>query len=132
MCEPDGTLGCGDRIAATNAGPASTNDVFQWCDAPEAGHSGPEVAWHFVADTTSRATITLSGLSADLDLSGLLLNPGGGGTCDPDLCVFDEPWVRGTGSETITFDAFTGSRYVLAVDGWQGAESDFTLDISCR
>ena len=129
-CDPLETLGCGDSISASNTGAGATDDVDRWCGDP-VGHTGREIAWLFVADRTTRATIRLSGLTADLDVVGLLLNPADGGTCDPSLCVFDEPWIRGTDPETISFDAFQGSPYVLAVDGWDGAASSFELEVLC-
>ncbi len=131
-CEPGGTLSCGDEITGINAGGGTTRDIDRWCGDPAAGHDGTEVAWRFVSDETTNVTLTLSELAGDLDVIGMLENPAGGGTCDPSLCIFDEEWVRGTGDETIRFDAFQGSPYVIAVDGWDGATSSFRLSITCE
>jgi len=130
-CEPGATLGCGDSITGINAGGGTTRAVDRWC-AEGSDHTGAEVAWMFVADTNTRATVRLSEMTRDLDLIAMLENPAGGGTCDPSLCIFDEDWVRGDGDEVVSFDAFQGTPYVLAVDGWEGAASSFRLEISCE
>jgi hypothetical protein len=131
-CEPGVTLSCGDSITAVNAGGGTTRDVDRWCDEPTADHEGTEVAWIFTTDASVEVEVEISDMVADLDVIAMLENPAGGGFCDPDLCISDDPWVRGNGDETIRFDAFAGTRYVLAVDGYQGGSSPFRLTISCQ
>ncbi len=107
----------------------STNDIDQWaCDA---NTTGPEVVYPFVPPANGTYTVTLDGLTANLDLivlsnqfstvcdsSSACLNPVGAGT------------NTGTTSESVTFTADTSHGYFIAVDGVAGATSPYHLKMT--
>jgi hypothetical protein len=104
----------------------STNNIDQWaCDA---NTTGPEVVYPFTPPANGMYTVTLDGLTANLDLivlnntspfvcssSSACLNPVGSGT------------NTGTASESVTFAADTSHGYFIAVDGVAGAVSPYHL-----
>ncbi|MCP4873808.1 MAG: hypothetical protein GY898_34400 [Proteobacteria bacterium] len=138
-CAPDGycqpaVLGeCGGFYSASNDADFSTNEVTDYCDNGFDGWTGPEVAMFYFPDVTGEVTVSLTGLSEDLDLTVLLADIGAGNEdeiCNPDLCI-DEDWAGGSDPEEITFDAFAGTGYIFVVDGWDGAVSNFDLTVEC-
>lgn len=132
-CAPSGVLTCGTILTGANGDPGSTNAVDEWCDFGQGGWTGPETVWTFFPQANGPVTVTMDASAGDLDLTVLIAPPGGpgpnGGDCNPELCVADD-WGP-TGQETVTFDAFVGSTYLIAIDGWDGAESPFTLIVDC-
>ena len=72
-------------------------------------------------------------MTADLDLTVLIADPNLApeDACNPEFCVTDE-WRPGAQPETVSFSAFAGTAYIFAIDGWDGAISDFTLEVSCE
>ena len=132
-CLPIDVLQCPSQfVNSSNAAPGNTNEVTDWCGQGFDGWTGPEIAYIFLPTNTTDVQITLGGLDEDLDLTVLLAEPGGpdGATCNPELCV-DENWDGGTAPETVQFEAFAGQPYIIAIDGWDGAISDFTLSLDC-
>ena len=70
-------------------------------------------------------TFTLSGLGGDLDL--FLLD---GSDCEPWSCLAASA-NGGTSDETITYEVSAGAEYRVVVDGFEGAVSDYTLEVDC-
>ena len=132
-CEPVTVVECGLSYAGNNDSPASTNQIVDWCDEGFDGWTGPEIAALFLPNATGEVTVTLDGLSDDLDLTVLLAvpTPGGEVECDPDVCVAND-WAGGDTPEQVTFQAFAGTPYIFAVDGWAGAVSEFEVTIECE
>ena len=64
----------------------------------------------------------------DLDL--FILTPGPGGECDANDCV-DHSGNAGTTDESVVLSALAGTEYHIVIDGYQGAVSDYALDITC-
>ncbi|MDD5555917.1 MAG: pre-peptidase C-terminal domain-containing protein [bacterium] len=82
--------------------------------------TGPDVVYSFSLAAPGTIDVTLSGLSADLDLF----------LCDgpsADICAA-ESTNPGTQDERITYAAGTGTYYVV-IDGYDGACSAFSIDI---
>ena len=125
-CEPVDLLTCGDVVTSSNdASGSTTGNYFYGCGS-EFVYSGPEVAYGFVTDLDETVNVTLTGLSADLDLYAVA-----GTACDGDDCIAVSS-NSNLSDEAIAFDATSGVGVVLVVDGWEGAVSDFTLNVACE
>ncbi len=132
-CLPIDVLQCPSGfINSSNGAPGNTNQVTDWCGNGFDGWTGPEVAYIFLPASSGTVQLSLEGLDEDLDMTVLLAEPGGpdGATCNPDLCVADA-WEPGPNPEYLEFEAFAGQPYIIAIDGWQGAVSDFILFMEC-
>lgn len=124
VCEPQAALGCGSVVSARNDGPGSVNATsFYGCD--DQRWVGPEQVFSLEVPVDLDVTVTVSGMSADLDLM-VLDAP----ACDGTGCVIASTEAD-TADEAATFPAAAGVSYVVVVDGWEGAVSDFRLDVSC-
>ncbi|MFT4624574.1 MAG: hypothetical protein ACI8PZ_003233 [Myxococcota bacterium] len=123
-CAPVGTLTCGDVVVSSNDGAGHTQHVWRYGCA-EWTYAGPEIAWEVVTDRAEPVTLSLTGLSADLDLYALT-----NAACDGGGCIAGS--VEGDASdELIVYDAAAEVPVVAVVDGWEGAVSGFTLTVSC-
>jgi hypothetical protein len=123
-CTRDGAVVCGAADARANDAPGSTDVVTSYgCNTW--GYAGPEYAYAYHAETTEPVTVTVTGLSADLDLFVL-----DGDTCDPFACVAASDNSM-TSDETVTFDAVAGADYSIVVDGYNGNVSGFTISFAC-
>ena len=79
---------------------------------------------------SQNVTVDLTGLSDDLDLMVMTSNGGG---CDPGLyCGNDYSAHQGSQSESVSFTITPGATYYIVVDGYDGATSSYTLDVSCN
>ena len=122
VCPSGGVLECGIAVATNNG--TGVNDL-EWYACVGGGMSGPELTFSIDPVTTEVYTIGLSGHSEDLDLYLLA-----GDQCDGAGCI-DGSWHSGTNDEEIEIELEAGESYVLAVDGWDGAVSDFVLEVTC-
>jgi len=132
-CQPIDVADCPAwQTSSNNAVPGSTNTIEDWCGEGFDGWTGPELAYLFLPAQTGEVTVSLSNLDEDLDLSVLLadFNAPPEQACDPDLCVAND-WNPGGQPEQLEFEAFAGTAYIIVVDGWDGAVSDFTLSVEC-
>ena len=116
-CVPDWTLACGGSDLWNNGNTGSTDriDTYSCTDWDE---SGPEYAYTFVPSVSGQVDVSLSDLSADLDL--FILAPG----CNATNCL-------AYGDVTASFDAVAGQLYYIVVDGYEGAVGDYTINVSC-
>lgn len=120
-CTPDIEITCDQYDDWSNDGPGSTDVIDSWpCSSWD--ESGPEYAYRFLPDRSGTAVVTLSGLSADLDLAVL---DGTGAPCDPAACL-------GIGDIGASIPVSAGDVYTLVVDGYQGAVSDYRLTVDCE
>jgi hypothetical protein len=71
-------------------------------------------------------TVSLTGMSCDLDL--IVVRGGAGGGCDPRDCVAASSTQ---GDEHVTFMADAAETYYLIVDGYESNSGEFTLQVSC-
>ena len=122
-CPSAGVLDCGMGVASNNGGGATDLD---WYSCVGGGVTGPEVTFSIEPMTTVDYVISLTGLSDDLDLYLLA-----GDQCDGAACIGGS-WNSGSNDEELEFEGEAGESYVLAVDGWAGAVSDFVLEVSCE
>ena len=119
-------------ISSANSAAGSTSTIVDWCDEGFDLWTGPEVVFEFTTPVTQEITVSIDELTADLDLTVLLGDTFGAPeeVCNPQFCV-DENWGPNAEPEEITFEAFDGTTYFFAVDGWDGAVSDFELTVTC-
>ena len=125
-CAPAAPLVCGDVLAGNNGAPGST-DVLENYACGGSGESGPEFAYSFTPAATGDVAVRISGLEADLDLFVLAAGPGG--ECDPAACVASSAGVIDT--EEAVFEAVASNTYYIVVDGYNDAESGFTIEVDC-
>jgi hypothetical protein len=119
QCRPEQSLLCGQAVAHSNAWPVFTDVIDSYpCSPLDA--SGPESAYRFTATQSGDATVTLSGLTAELDVFVLEESAG----CEPSACVAH-------GDAGATFPIVAGRTYDVVVDGRGGAEGFFRIDLSC-
>lgn len=121
-CVVDGVVGCDNTITGDNFGGGETVQQFGCANFPT---SGPEAVYTFVPNEDGPVTITLSNMTADLDL---FVTTESSGSCEPNQCL---ELAATAGNETLTFDATAGETYAVVADGYQGAESAFTLSVDC-
>jgi len=124
-CEPVGKIACGEEIFASNGDPGATDShAFYGCSS--FSWSGPEIAWSFSTDRDEPVTIRVTGLSSDLDLFVLEDE-----TCDGSGCIGNSENPE-LGDESLVFSAEANKTYVVMLDGWEDAESSFTLHADCE
>jgi cysteine-rich repeat protein len=121
-CSAAWSLSCGeeDRWSTSNFGATDVLDSYSCTFWDE---SGPEYIYEFIAPYTGQVTVALSELDAGVDLDMLVLDESGG-VCASDNCI-------GVGTLAVTFSAVQSDTYYLVVDGYQGAEGNYTIHLSC-
>jgi len=82
---------------------------------------GPEVVYSFTAEDDTMITASLSDLTVDLDL--IILADSGDG-CGPDTCV------REVDSNVQDVCLPGGYEYFFVIDGFNGFEGDYTLEVT--
>jgi hypothetical protein len=123
-CEPVAALACGELVASSNDGAGSTSATWDY-GCSEFVYSGPELSWTFTSEVDSPVTLSLTGLSADLDLYVV-----GSTECAGNDCLASSTNPE-TDDEVAQFEAVAGAEYVVVVDGWDGAVSPFDLEVAC-
>ena len=113
--------------ADTSLSPDATDVISQYGCTPTQ-ETGDEIAYEFEADFSGEVTFTLTGLSNDLDLFGLV---DGGAGCDPASCQ-DHSTSGGTAAESVTMTVTSGTSYYAVVDGWNNNTGAFTLGVICN
>lgn len=124
-CAASAVVTCGAALDARNDGPGSTAEHGHYGCGLEFVYSGSELAWSFVTDLDEPVTLTVSGLTADLSLHVLASD-----ACDGSDCVGYSD-ASASNDEVVTFQAAAGKKYVVVVDGYEGAASDLHLAIAC-
>ncbi len=129
-CTDTETLECtNDSADSNNNGSfSSVSDVTNYSCNPTLDHTGPELVYTFEAAFDGDVTVSITGLSADLDLFALLDD--GSSTCDPTTCI-DSSTSSGSSDESLTVTVTDGQTWYIAVDGFNGAVSDFDIEIDC-
>lgn len=124
-CAPSGLLTCGGTLTGVSDEAGSTTDLWSY-GCTTYTYSGPERAFSFVTDRDEPVTLTLSGLSADLDLFVQT-----DALCGPSACLTTSISPDAS-SEEVTFEARAGVPYTIVVDGYAGAVSPYTLTAACE
>ena len=122
-CNPltETVLACGESKVWSNTDPLNAKSMQADYSCSTDAFTGPEVSAAFVAPYDGAITITLSEESAETDI---LVITDAGGVCDAANCLV-------TGFSSVTFDAKAGSTYWVVIDGYNGAEGTFTIDVGC-
>jgi hypothetical protein len=113
---------CGQQVSGSNVGEASHHSLYSCSPWNE---SGPDVIYGLnlpAALSPYTVTATLGGLSADLDV--FILSPG---ECGVGECATAGSY----GDFVATATNVTGGIYYIAVDGYNGAVSGYTLSVEC-
>jgi hypothetical protein len=127
VCTGFSTLACNSGITGTTAGAASAITRYgcsPWLE------TGREKTYKVTPATSGTVTVSLSGLTNDLDL--VVLDETSTGGCEPHLVG-----CRGASStggftdETVTFTATAGKSYFVVVDGYGSNSGQFALDVMC-
>ena len=115
-----GAIVCGQAINASTA--SSVNVMANYSCIPQWDESGPEQVWSLTLPPGGpwHVEAWLSNMTADLDV--FMLGPG---TCDSNACV------AGGDAFAMLDGAAGGAAYYIAVDGYLGAISAYTLSLSC-
>lgn len=124
-CVPAATLVCGETKTGASDGPGSTSATWSY-GCSEWTYSGPELSWTFSTSLDEPVTLDLGGLGSDLDLYVL-----DSVACDGTGCVASSVSPDAE-SETLVFDAVAGQTYIVVIDGYEGAVSDFSLAVGCE
>jgi S-layer homology domain len=127
-CTQGFTLTCGDTGLWNNGGMGSTDAVRTYGCTPALDQHGPEHTYVFDPGFDMEIQLDLTGLSADLDIY-LLRDLGQG--CVPGNCV-DASVFGGTTNDRIDVSVLGGRRYYVVVDGYLGAVSDYSLQLTCQ
>ncbi len=124
-CAPAHSIACGESMQLRNDGDGSTTSHAVY-GCTDFSYTGAEQGFWFATDREEDVQVTLSGLSADLDLFAL-----DNELCDTSNClaVSHEP---NTSDESLSFHATENQHFVLIVDGWEDAASEFTLTVTCE
>ena len=102
--------------------PVATNNPAKLLDV---NNAGPERIHQFTINQTSTVSITLSGVSANIDLELFLLNS----NCIGKTCLAKSTLPAGQ-NETIVTSLNAGTYYVV-VDGFQNYSGAYTLTVNC-
>jgi hypothetical protein len=112
----------------SNADPTKATNFIDTYGSCDSDLTGPEVAHLFSPGVDGPVTVTLTGMTADLDL--IVLNVGVSNSCDYTTACVAEGTTVGTGDESVTFTAVSTKSYWLIVDGRDGAISNYTLSVT--
>jgi hypothetical protein len=116
------SLTCGRVVSGNNAQTGSADAIDQWPGCTPFLEDGPEVAYELTPAASGTIDVTLTGLTAELDV--FVLRDDGAG-CTSATCMT-------AGDSTAGFAAVAGQRYFVVIDGRNGAVGDFTLGVTCR
>jgi len=122
-CVPDNEaaldLTCGSHDEWQNNGMGSFDQIEAYpCNSYD--YPGPEYAYTLTVDDDAAVTIT----DDNIDIDILVLEELGTG-CNPAACMT-------YGLNSVTFDALADVIYYVVMDGYNGAEGDYILDVSCE
>lgn len=125
LCAGWTAIACGSIVTGTTLAGPSNIDTYA-CDAWH--ELGRETVYRLQATTSGMVTVSLSGMTKDLDL--IVLRHGAGGGCEPRNpgCVAASSTQT---NESVTFMATAGQVYYLVVDGYGSSVGDFTVSVSC-
>ncbi len=124
-CSDADPVGCGDVINGSNSFAAGgQNNVNDYCNQQLNHWTGNERVYIYEADFSGQLTVSLTDLNADLDMFVLP-------ECDASNCV-DESSESGSQDELISIVVEDGEFYLIVIDGYNGAQSNYTLSLDCQ
>ncbi|MFH2005075.1 MAG: PPC domain-containing protein [bacterium] len=140
LCEPvaGAVLTCGTSLTGESNDASGFTTTFNRyeCGDPSGGPmeslgqtTGPEYAYTLTVPSAQLVTVTVSGLSSNLNVA--VVKQYAGQYCDPGISCFAFGENGGTADEVITFAAYPTMTYYVIVDGRQGAVSTYDIDVTC-
>ena len=122
-CSSAVPLVCGQTFQGSNLQGADNVSLYGCSGSTlQVGNNGPERVHMFTVTTAGQVVVSLTGLTANLEL--YMLN-----SCDRGSCVYASR-NEGTASESIIANVLPGT-YYLVVDGVNGATSNYGLTVNC-
>jgi cysteine-rich repeat protein len=122
-CVPDWAyLFCnsGDTYSTSAGGATDVVDSYPCTGRDE---SGPEYTYTFTAPESGEVTVEFTGMDPGIDLDLMVLSYGGG-ICAPENCI-------AFGDNQVTWDAVAGNTYFILVDGVNGDEGGYSVNMTC-
>jgi len=120
-CAPAIPIGCG-ASDTSNTSATGFTDAEDDYSCNSFGYAGPEYTYSFNTPVATDVTVSLSNESASTDV--MVIEDTGAG-CDSDQCI---GYTLGAGT---TFSATPGTTYFFVVDGFNGADGSFTINVAC-
>jgi hypothetical protein len=130
-CTPHGALACDDNLTGeSNDQTGSTNTIVDYCGAGQDNWTGPEYTYELSVTENTIITITLSNLSADVDM--IVLRDDGTQGCNPLECfVYSMEIQPDNPTEEVNFEAQPGYTYYVVIDGWDTAVATYDVAVVC-
>jgi len=119
-CSPAATISCGEILSANN-GSSGHSDAIDSYGCTTWDESGPEYTFEFTATTTEEVTAVLT-VAGHGNLDVFVLD--GDEECDGSACL-------AYGASTVHWTANVGQDYLIVVDGYAGAQDNFSLELLC-
>jgi hypothetical protein len=119
-CEPRLELECDSMELGNNSDAGSTDRIDSYSCVGWA-ETGPEYAYSFTAPDNGVITVSISDMTADLDIFVITEEAG---ECDPGTCL-------AYGENEVTFGAEEGQTYFIVVDGYRDAVDDYIIELTC-
>lgn len=120
-CAPAIPIGCGaSDTSTTNA--AGSTDAVDGYSCNSFNYVGSEYTYSFTTPIATDVTVNLTNQTVDTDL---MILEDTGTACDSQTCI------GYTLSSGTTFAATPGTTYYFVVDGYNGANGTFTLNVAC-
>lgn len=123
-CPVNGVVGCDAALSTSNDVGGATVDTYGCSDFTL---TGPEGVYTFTPNEDGPVTVSLTNLTADVDL---IVTDGADGACEPNATCWSSGHA-GTADEVVTFNAFGGVTYAVVADGYDGAVANFTISTTC-
>jgi cysteine-rich repeat protein len=120
VCQPAADISCGQTKSYSTVQAGSTNQLNGY-SCVSWNESGREYAYIFTAPSDSNIEVSLSGMTSDLDI---FVIEDTGGVCDISSCL-------DFGDQSVEFQAVAGTTYYFIVDGYNGAEGPFSINVTC-
>lgn len=115
-CSPAAVIDYCDYVDVWSTTDEESNiDNYNCVGWPETGR---EYAYSFTPSLSTFVTVSLSDMTADLDIFVLQ------DTCYEDNCI-------AYGDEETTFATYDGTQYYFVVDGYDGTEGNYTITVAC-
>ncbi len=124
-CVPAWSLSCPSDLNSWISDGSGSTDLIENYSCNSLSYPGNEYAYSFTSPDRRLVEVTLTGLSADLDLFVIE-----GADCSATSCIADST-AGGSGDEHIVFTAHAGIPYRIVVDGYAGASSTYTVELNC-
>jgi len=125
QCAPVRSITCGERISGdTSDLNSGLTDVIDGYPISVGNYAGPEITYAFAATTTGTAEARFVDPVPSLLNHDIFLLEGDGGLCSSANAVE-------RGFNDLNFEVVAGRTYFIVVDGSEGDEGAFELDLEC-